>query len=137
MGMGRKVWRVADSFAGSILEESRKNSGADAGTGGYIKDALELFKWVTIDVFGVVALGYDFQCTKSLKLAPLAQSFDYSIDDVQERTLASEMCNPFIFVKRERVPLIQKRFDDLLPILRVICNFVLSRLVSQAEAMIC
>lgn len=96
MGMGRKVWRVADSFAGSILEESRKNSGADAGTGGYIKDALELFKWVTIDVFGVVALGYDFQCTKSLKLAPLAQSFDYSIDDVQERTLASEMCNPFM-----------------------------------------
>ncbi|EED90147.1 hypothetical protein THAPSDRAFT_269400 [Thalassiosira pseudonana CCMP1335] len=96
MGMGRKVWRVADSFAGSILEESRKNSGADAGTGGYRKDALELFKWVIIDVFGVVALGYDFQCTKSLKLAPLAQSFDYSIDDVQERTLASEMCNPFM-----------------------------------------
>jgi len=90
--MSGSVWEVASRFARSILDEC--DADEEGSIGCYAAEALDIFKWATIDVFGQVALGHDFECTSSLSQTPVAASFDATVEDSSARTTARNLFNP-------------------------------------------
>mmetsp|Transcript_10715 Transcript_10715/g.19433 ORF Transcript_10715/g.19433 Transcript_10715/m.19433 type:complete len:613 (+) Transcript_10715:85-1923(+) len=97
--MANKVWKVANGFVSSILRECAKNnSDHDQDTkqqrGSYHAEAEEIFRWATLDIFGEVALNYNFGCTDTLTTTPLAHSLNYTIEDSNVRIQVANLLNP-------------------------------------------
>mmetsp|Transcript_39646 Transcript_39646/g.82821 ORF Transcript_39646/g.82821 Transcript_39646/m.82821 type:complete len:554 (+) Transcript_39646:1-1662(+) len=94
--MANKVWEMANNIASSILRECAKNN-SDANQGDnntYRADGEDIFKWVTLDVFGKVALNYSFGCTDTLSTTPLAHSLNYTVEDSSARMKVANLLNP-------------------------------------------
>ena len=77
----REISQVKSSDKSRLKNNGTENNVlSDHGSNGksIIRQLLPLMKMVTIDVFGLTILdGFDFQCSKQLKLMPLAASFEY------------------------------------------------------------
>eukprot|EP00585_Thalassiosira_rotula_P003129 CAMPEP_0196159064 /NCGR_PEP_ID=MMETSP0910-20130528/46130_1 /TAXON_ID=49265 /ORGANISM="Thalassiosira rotula, Strain GSO102" /LENGTH=620 /DNA_ID=CAMNT_0041423977 /DNA_START=233 /DNA_END=2095 /DNA_ORIENTATION=- len=91
--MANKVWQVANGFTSSLLRECAKND-QGAKQGSYCAEAADIFKWVTLDIFGKVAFNYNFGCTDSLSTTPLAHSLNYTLEDSNTRCKAANLLNP-------------------------------------------
>ena len=91
--MADKVWKVANGFTSSILRECTKNY-RDVNQGSYCAEAEDIFKWVTLDIFGKVAFNYNFGCTKTLTTTPLADSLNYTVEDSNIRCKSVNLLNP-------------------------------------------
>lgn len=89
--MADKVWKVANGFTHSILRQCANHQDQN---GCYIAEASDIFKWVTLDIFGKVALNYSFRCTETLTITPLAQSLNYTIEECTIQSKPVNLINP-------------------------------------------
>eukprot|EP00584_Thalassiosira_punctigera_P006652 CAMPEP_0172540934 /NCGR_PEP_ID=MMETSP1067-20121228/11829_1 /TAXON_ID=265564 ORGANISM="Thalassiosira punctigera, Strain Tpunct2005C2" /NCGR_SAMPLE_ID=MMETSP1067 /ASSEMBLY_ACC=CAM_ASM_000444 /LENGTH=610 /DNA_ID=CAMNT_0013326867 /DNA_START=13 /DNA_END=1842 /DNA_ORIENTATION=- len=117
--MANKVWKVADGFASSILCECAKNQGS------FCAEAADIFKWVTLDIFGRVAFDYNFGCIDDLKTTPLAHSLNCTVEDSNARCKPANLLNPFYqfyWLPTQRNKEFKRHSDIVHGLLREICQ---------------
>jgi cytochrome P450 len=52
---------------------------------GKVLDLWPILKMATLDTFGVTALSYDFGCVKALQSSPIAEAFEFLLDELSRR----------------------------------------------------
>lgn len=118
--MADKVWSVANGFCSSILNQCTTSSESR-----YTAEAADLFKWVTLDVFGKVAFNYNFGCTETLTTTPLAHSLNLTVEDCSSRCLPRNLLNPacqFYWLPTKRNREFARHSDNVHGLLREICQ---------------
>ena len=118
--MADKVWKVASGFTSSILRKC-----AESDDGSYRAEAADIFKWVTLDVFGRVAFDHGFGCTKLLTTTPLAHSLNYTVEDSSTRVKAVNLLNPayqFYWLPTRRNRDFRHHSKNVLKLLSEICQ---------------
>ncbi|VEU36302.1 unnamed protein product [Pseudo-nitzschia multistriata] len=77
---------VGNAMAESLLKEIRMQEKDNDLFQPTVRKVLPLMKCATVDVFGLAILdGFDFKCSKRLKLNPLAHSFEYLLAELVRR----------------------------------------------------
>jgi cytochrome P450 len=84
--MHSKIWKVANDFSDAVLKACVKGS--------YQCEGFELFKSVTAEIFGSLALGHNFDSVKSLTVPSLVSRFDYIMQDSELRCQPRNLLNP-------------------------------------------
>lgn len=109
-----KVFRVSSNMVRAILKECDHSH-----AGGYSSEAADLFKvgpfrqivcvaigptnlddppskLATLDIFGVVALDYNFGCTDTLSECQITKALNLTIEDSNKRCAPCNIFNPFV-----------------------------------------
>ncbi|KAL7537054.1 hypothetical protein ACHAXR_007559 [Thalassiosira sp. AJA248-18] len=135
--MANKVWEVANGFTSSILRECAKNKNQDTPSqGSYCAEAADLFKWVTLDIFGKVAFNYRFGCTETLTTTPLATSLNYTVEDSNARCQAWNLLKPayqFYCIPTQRNKDYQMHSDNVHGLLRDICRKRMEKITNEKK----
>jgi cytochrome P450 len=64
---------------------------------GKVLDLWPIMKMATLDTFGVCALSYDFGCVKALQSSPIADAFEFMLDELSRRIYRDTLLPTSIF----------------------------------------